>query len=411
MKDVKLFHQCGFRYKWNMEVFSEDHIGDGFIFSPLDMSKKIISELDDGIIKNSFFDSQFYLLNIYKDNYLSFKILEEVDSIYDFMIEKNKIAQKCVEYQNNIVLKYIVIPTIDLNLLSLDENYGELYDQIKSENDDPSIVNINNKFKLLNKLIVQPFVNEIKEQKVNKEVLLTVIFDDEMAKNDTLFDSYLSQITDNENIDGIYLIPSNDRTYKRVSDINYLVRIMTFIYTLRKNDMEVIVGYSDIETILYTAAGATGVSLGIYENLRNYDGRKFKNEKYNGRGPNPRVFSSKLFQWIEYVYLEVIKENKNLDEIFDKNNYFIETQNNDYKWHFSRPQCYKHFMSSYGNLIKSLPNSFEDRYNYIEDKLRIANETFNELGQCIFFDENSSGSHINKWRTALKSFYKKVKEN
>lgn len=411
MEKVKLYHQCGFRYKWNIEVFDNDKIGDGFIFSPLDMSKNIISGLDDSLIENSFFDPQFYMLNIYKDNYLSFKLLDEIDNIYDFMVDRNHIAKKCVEYQKNINFNYIVIPTVDLNLLSLDENYGELYDQIKSESDDPSFVNINNKFKLLNKLVIQPFISEIKKQNISKKILLTIIFDDEMAKNDTLFNSYLSQITDNNNIDGVYLIPQNARTYKRISDINYLVKIMTFIHSLKNNDMDVIVGYSDIETILYTVAGANGISLGIYENLRNYDGKKFKNEEYNGRGPNPRVFSNVLFQWIEYVYLPVIKENIKLSEIFDENNYFVETQANDYKWHFSRPQCYKHFISSYGNLIKSLPNSFEERYNYIEDKLKVANDTFNELGQNIFFDENSGGNHINKWRTALKNFYDKVKED
>jgi hypothetical protein len=64
-------------------------------------------------------------------------------------------------------------------------------------------------------------------------------------------------------------------------------------------------------------------------------------------------------------------------------------------------------MSSYGNLIKTLTNSFEERYNYIEDKLKYANDLFSELGQNIFFDENSGGNHINKWRTALKNFMKK----
>lgn len=411
MKNVKLFHQCGFRYKWNIEMYNDKDVGDGFIFSPLDMSKNIISGLEDKLIEKSFFDPQFYLLNIYKDNYLSYKLLDEIDNIYDYMVVKNQIANKCVEYQNSINLNFIVIPTIDLNLLSLNENYGELYDKIKSENDEPSFINTNNKFKLLDKIIIDPFVNEIKKQEIEKKVLLTIIFDDEIAKNDSLFDSYLSQITDNDNIDGVYLIPSNIRTYKRISDINYLVKIMTFIYNLRKNNMDVIVGYSDIESIMYAVAGATGISIGIYENLRKYDGRKFKNEEYNGRGPNPRVFSNKLFQWIEYVYLPIIKECKDLSEIFVKNSYFTETQTNDYKWHFSRPHCYKHFMSSYSNLIKSLPNTFEERYNYIDNKLKIANDTFIELEKNIFFDENSSGSHINKWRTALKKFYTNVKED
>lgn len=410
MSNIRIYHQCGFRYKWNNEVNKIDNIGDGFIISPLDMSMDILKKIDDKELENSFLDPQFYSLNLYKDNYLSYKFLDEIDSIYDYSIQKNDISKRCVDFQNNISFKYITIPTIDFDLLTIEESYSELYDEIKSESDDSSYFNANSiKTNLLKKLILEPFTNYITESNVTKPILLTIVFNDEMAKNSELFSSMLATITNNEKINGIYLIPQNNRTFKRISDINFLIKIMEFIHILRENDLEVIVGYSDIESLLYTVAGANAVTIGVYENLRKYDGLKFSDTIYKGKGPNPRMFSSKLLQWIEYPYLSVIRDNDKLSEYFDQNIYFEETQELGYNWHFSKPQYYKHYMLSFSNLIKSLPDDLDERYEYVDKLLENANSLFNKLSDYVFFDDNSSGDHINKWRTALKNYYKKIK--
>lgn len=411
MNNIRIYHQCGFRYKWNTEIKNTDNVGDGFIISPLDMNMDILKNLDDKELETSFLDPQFYSLNLYRENYLSYKFLDEIDNIYDYSIQKNNIAKKCVDFQNNISFKYITIPTIDFDLLTLEESYSEIYDDIKSESDDSSYFNSNSiKTSLLKKLILDPFTKYIVENRISKQVILTIIFNDEMAKNSDLFNSMLATITNNEIICGIYLIPQNNRTFKRISDINFLIKILEFIHILRDNDLEVIIGYSDIESILYTVAGATAIPIGIYENLRKYDGLKFSNSDYNGRGPNPRVFSNKLLQWIEYQYLPVIKSNDDLTKYFEQNNYFQETQEKDYNWHFSKPQCYKHYMVSFTNLISQLPSNLDERYKYVDKLLEQANNAFNDLSNFMFFDNNSSGDHINKWRTALKSYYNKIKE-
>lgn len=412
MEKVKIYHQCGYRDKWNKEVFNLNKIGTGFIFSPINTSKEMLSDIEDDTIKESFIDPQFYSLNIYKDNYLSYEFLNEVDNLKDYSVEKNVIAKKCIDYQINRNFKYIVIPTIDFGIMDMENDYGEIYEMIRSSCDESGIENNFNNIKILQKLIINPFVEYIKEKDVKNKVLLTIIFNDEMAKNEKYFDTMLSIITDNENIQGIYLIPENDRAYKRISDINFLVKILKFIYVLRKNGMEVIVGYADIESILYTVAGATAITMGIYENLRNYDGSRFSLDS-GGRSPNARMFSYSLLQWIEYVYLPIMsKEKGDLKKYFDDNEYFFPTQSLEYKWHFSKSEPYKHYMISYNNLIQSLPEDFEKRFEYVDKKLKEANDLYLDLAtsHAILFDENSGGSHLNKWRTALNQFYKITKE-
>ncbi len=388
-----------------------NEVGDGFIISPLDMNMDILKKIDDQDLENSFLDPQFYALNIYRDSYLSYKFLDEVDNIYDYNLQKNGIAKKCIDFQNKVSFKYITIPTIDFDLLALEESYSELYDDIKSDSDVSSYFDSNSiKISLLNKLILDPFTNYITQNNIKKPILFTIVFNDEMAKNSDLFNSMLATVTNNETINGIYLLPQNNRTFKRISDINFLVKIMEFIHILRENDLEVIVGYSDIECLLYTVAGATAIPIGVYENLRKYDGLKFSNNDYSGRGPNPRIFSSILLQWIEYPYLSVIKENSDLSKYFEQNDYFLETQEKDYNWHFSKPQCYKHYMVSFSRIIKNLSNDLEERYQQVDKLLEQANNAFRELSDFVFFDDNSSGDHINKWRTALKSYYNSIKK-
>ena len=67
-------------------------------------------------------------------------------------------------------------------------------------------------------------------------------------------------------------------------------------------------------------------------------------------------------------------------------------------------------MISFSNLINDLPIDLDERYQYVDKLLEQANNAFNELSNFVFFDNNSSGDHINKWRTALKSYYTKIKE-
>ena len=67
-------------------------------------------------------------------------------------------------------------------------------------------------------------------------------------------------------------------------------------------------------------------------------------------------------------------------------------------------------MISFSELIKKLPTNLDERYLYVDKLLEQANDAFNTLSNFMFFDNNSSGDHINKWRTALKSYYNKIKK-
>ena len=59
---MKVYHQMGFRDKWNIDCLKSG-IGDGLIFSPINMDSDKLLALPKSIREVSFLDPQFYLLN------------------------------------------------------------------------------------------------------------------------------------------------------------------------------------------------------------------------------------------------------------------------------------------------------------------------------------------------------------
>jgi len=406
MSKIEIYHQCGFRYNWNIDIYKEKNIGDGFILSPKDMEKNFLANMEDEDISKSFFDSQFYGLTLMSSQYLSYGFLDYVDNLSDYAEERKTIAKKNIDYQNGIKLKYLTIPTIDFSLLNDDNIFDNLYLKLFGETYDG---NESNNLDLLNELVIKPFVEYIGTIDTEKKVLLTVIFDEEIAKNNDRFNNLITLITSYDIIDGIYLIPKCARSYKRISNIQFMIKIMELINLLKHSGMEVIIGNCDIESLLYVVAGADAVSLGIYENLRYYDGHRFLDETGPKKGPNPRMFSYKLLQWIDYTYLFPISEYYDMKDIFDNNEYYELTQIDTYKWHFHKSEPYKHYMISFCKILNDMPEDINERIEYVKQLLKNAQEmntSFENNG--IILDNNSGGAHLPYWMTILLQYKKKI---
>ena len=406
MGNLKVYHQCGFRYNWNIDMYREKNIGTGFILSPINMEKCNLSNMGDEEIEKSFFDSQFYALGITKQQYLSYGFLDYIDNLIDFAQDREYIAKRNVDFQNSINFEYLTIPTIDFSLLSNDNVFESVYTNLFGTSIDERS---NNSLNLLRELIIRPFTDYIKTIGTRKKILLTVVFDEEIAKNNDRFNELITMITSYDIIDGIYLISKCTRSYKRITNIQFLIKIMELINTLKKVGMEVIVGNSDIESLLYIVAGADAVSIGIYENLRYYDGNRFVETDEVRRGPTPRMFSYKLLQWIDWTYLYPISEYYKMNQVFDDNEYFDITQIEDYKWHFMKPEPYKHYMISFCKMINEIPEEENEKIEYVNQILKDAqkmNTDFQNNG--IILDENSGGGHLSHWRTVLLQYKNKV---
>lgn len=386
---MKVYHQLGFRYNWNNDSF-KSNIGDGLIFSPVNIEADKLKELDSQLKKNSFLDPQLYLLNVAKgelDTYPFFpgKLASNFMTV-DLHETNSKLAQICVDFQFENNFEYIIIPT----------RYYEDY---------PT-----NYFMQSTEFFVTPFCNYVKKKNIDRKVLLSVIVKNIMLIDEEKRNEVLNWITSHQNISGVYLIFEDNFTSKQIKDFDFLYNALKLISILKYNELEVHIGYSNTEGLLYSIAMPDSVSMGSYENLRSFSIKRFQDlGKSTMRSPNARLYSSKLLQWIDYQYIGAMKKLiPDYETFFDDSDYKPLMFKPDFKWHFAKPEPYKHYFYVFNKQVKSLPNGQRDRIDYIQEKLKEATTLFKRIEERVLLDEDSDGSHLPTWYNVINAFKKDI---
>ncbi len=299
---MKIYHQLGHANKWNTDIFNEG-VGDGLIFSPINIDADKLSDLDSKIKSVSFLDPQLYLLNQAKGSIETYPYfpgnLKSDFSTPDLDSDNTTLAKLCVDYQLKNDFKYLVIPT-----------------KYNAENPTNYLLQCAEYF-------VLPFCDYVKKVGTKKKVLLSVIVKGIMLTDDEKRNEVLNWITGHQDVDGVYLIFENSFTSKQIKDFDFLLNALRFIKVLKDNNMEVHIGYSNTEALPYSAAMPDSVTIGSYENLRSFNIRRFQDTENNPmRSPNARLYSGKLLQWIDYGYVQSMKQLvANYESYFEESKY------------------------------------------------------------------------------------------
>lgn len=389
MNNIEIYHQCGHNTIWNIDSFCKDKIGDGLIFSPSDFEKGKVEKLDLKIKASSFFDPQYYLPKSDKKKLQTYNFFPNtfMNNDYSTVNYEEKAyddAYKCVEFQKNNSFNRIIIPCV------YKENFTDKYLAIQKE------------------LYIIPFVSAIEKLNVNKPVFLTLILKDNYLFDKEIREEILSFATSFQAIDGIYIIPEHVETYKRVRDEKYLFELMKFIDKLRENELLVHLGYTDIEGFILSLSDITSISIGAYENTRCFSIEKFKSNVGKRQGPNPRVFSAKLLQNVEYTYLAPLETlYDKYDELFEDNEYKIKLFEPTFQWHFTKPEIYKYYFCEYSKLLQKLPGEYDERYKFILEKIKESMIYYKEINDSgVLLDERSNGDHLIHWANAINMYNK-----
>ncbi len=386
---MKVYHQTGFRDKWNIESFQKG-VGNGLIFSPVNIDADKLLALDSKLKQSGFLDPQLYLLNEPKgtlDTYPYFPGNLKPDfTTADLDNSHIQLAQLCVDYQMKNDFHYLVIPT-------------RYYD------DYPT-----NYFIQSTDYFVTPFCDYVRENKIQKKVLLSVIVKAMMLSDEEKRNEVLNWITGHQNIGGVYLIFENNFSSKQIKDFDYLLNAIKFIKVLKDNQMEVHLGYSNTEALLYSIAMPDSVTIGSYENLRSFGIKRFQDlEKSQMRAPNARLYSTHLLQWIDYEYIQAMKKL-----IPDYANYFDDSEfkplmfKPEFKWHFAKPEPYKHYFLVFDRQINSLSALQEARIEELKDKIKKALSLFKIIENEVLLDNDSDGSHLPTWLNVINAFQKEL---
>lgn len=391
---MKIYHQTGFRYNWNIESFVDDHAGDGLILSPININSDKITRLSDSVRQTSWLDPQLYLLKDYKKEmesyeYFPLKIKSNFDTD-DFSAHSDEVAGKCLQFQIDNDFEYAVIP-----MRYLDNIPANYYEQWTTH-------------------IVEPFINKYNQMGTSKKLLITVIVKQIQLQDKTYRNELLNFLTSIEELSGVYLIFEHNFTSKQIKDTQYLYDALLFIHYLKMNSLEVHIGYANTEGILYSIANPDSISMGSYENLRHFNIKRFRAlEKNEQAAPRARLYIGKLYQWVDYGYLEAIRTlYSKYQYLIDTTKYNVEMFEPTYNWHFQKPSPYKHFFIVYSNQVKQLPEVMEERISYLLQSFNNALNLYGEiLDSGVLLDSNSDGSHLNFWLTTINMFNKYREEN
>jgi hypothetical protein len=112
---MKIYHQLGHNFDWNLDSFYTDQTGDGLILAPRFMEKSVIEGYAPVLKSRCFFDPQFFKPHIPKNKLSTYDFFPEVladgfeTSEY---VEKwaDKAAQNCIAWQIANDFEYLVIP-------------------------------------------------------------------------------------------------------------------------------------------------------------------------------------------------------------------------------------------------------------------------------------------------------------
>ena len=382
---MKVLHQVGHNYNWNLASLADDSAGDGLILSPVDMSASIVGNLNSSLLSESFLDPQLYLPHDAKGKLKTYPYFPEVaapnwiSQNYDEVVANS--ASLCCRAQADLGLGYSVIP------IRYQADIGSSY------------------FQELADCMVEPFLEEW-ETTDKAPLLLTIIVKRLQLLDEQHRNELLNWITSYPDLTGVYLIFEATQEAKQIKDATYLYQCMRLIRSLSESGLETHVGYTNTESALYAAVGATSVAMGAYENVRRFSIKRFVDEiKKGGGGPTPRLYMSNLFQWVAHGYLGAMETlYSDWDDIQDITSYQIALFTPTFQWHFTKPELYKHYFSVYSEQVKEIADA-EDPLGFLENSVDLAREKFSALLESgVVLDGDSDGSHLSHWKTAINMY-------
>lgn len=383
---MKIYHQAGHNTNWNIESINNDNAGEGIIFSPVHYKQDQISRVDDELKTTSLFDPQFYIPDSQKAKLHSYDFFPEklTDgfSTVDFEAIAHKSAEMCLNYQLEQNFESIIIPA---------RYYSDLVtDYIEKQKS----------------FSVEPFLAEIERQGVDKKVFITLPVTVKMTQDENYRTELLNWITSYPEIEGVYLLNQIGEVTKQIKQIENLNAHINFIAELQEADLKVIVGYCNTESILISALSPYALTMGAYENTRNFSVDKFLDDDSERRGPAPRVYMPKLLNWVRYDTVIEIKEDH--PELWDK--IYVPTESIETVFstgmrpHFNKPELYKHHFQLMHNQLVTLRNLDKSaRIDRIKEMIQEANSLYQEIEESgvLFFDENCKNGHLPIWNRAL----------
>ena len=331
------------------------------------------------------FDPQFYLPSSQKRKLKDYAFFPEtIANGFDttsFSTSAKEAAKQCIAFQKEQGFRNIVIPTRYLNQM-----FSDFIEQQEV-------------------FSVEPFLNELGTSS-DKPICLTLALTNHMIEDRAFRTKILNWVTKYPEIDQIYLIYVVERDTKQIQSSNFLQAALTFSTQILDSGLDLIIGYQNTESLLFSIFDGITLTYGNFENTRIFSLDKFLVTDEERRGPKPRIYLPGLLNWVRYEDAKKIQTAcpKVWEKIYEPTRYSELVLNRAVDPHFGQSELYKHHIICMSNQLSSLQAlSPKARGDVLIEKIKAASSFYEEIDKAkILIEKHGDGKHLNAWDSAIK---------
>ena len=241
----------------------------------------------------------------------------------------------------------------------------------------------------------------------NTPLLISLVLGEDALRHQRLVDDWLDNLTLLD-VHGFYLvIRRTSETYRQHYEPESLSSLLGICYSLATlNQYRVLVGYSDMITLLLHAVGVVGTGAGWFANLRQFTLRRF-HPISGGRQPRARYSSRPLLNSIYMTDLDGIYNGGRVTDVLSDTPFdgqFDGPVNpENVPWPADRAAL--HHWHMLADIARSLAGPtvgvrLDQAHNLITQALAL----YAQIGTLVPFTTETGSTHLDQWLDALNRF-------
>lgn len=376
-----LLHQVGHNSNWNVESFQTDGCGDGLILSPLHQAKATVEKLPYATRAASIFDPQFYLPSSRKPKLLTYPFFpEQVDGGFQtatFVAHSSEVAEACINFQIEQGFRKVVVPTRYINQM-----YPTYFDQQRMFTVDAFMEHAGDRALCLSVALTAPMIQDADWRR-----------------------RVLNWITSFPNVDEVYVMYEHDRNTKQIQDAQFLTDCLKFCSDVMDTGLGLVLGYTNTEGLIYSAAGDLTITMGAFENTRIFSVDKFLESEGERRGPKARIYLAGLLNWVQFEDAKRIRDRapRVWQQVYSATPWADEALTRLVEPTFNQSPLYKHYFRNMQDQVNELrPLSLAERRTLLIHKVDASLAAYREIELIgIPLERHGQAGHLQEWRRAL----------
>jgi predicted nucleic acid-binding protein len=240
---------------------------------------------------------------------------------------------------------------------------------------------------------------------------MTIPFSNSAILNNDYVEDLLQATTDMPIVfDGYYVVCDSKPEYKKkISiDYDYYTNLIKVFRVLNGQGFTTVYVYSNWDALIITTlCNIDYITIGTYENLRNFNIRRYT-EPSGGGASKGWYFSEKLLNFIRAEEIKHLRRQNCLNLIANEKNIFSDIiLNKNYVWNTHKPDVHKNYLLAISRLLKDVASisSLSQRMGFFQKKINQARKLYGELyDRGVFLNDESSDYHLGTWDSIIKTY-------